>query len=219
MKSLAISLEGKSLLKDEKAAMGIGSLIIFIAMILVAGIAASVMLQTMNSLEQKAMTTGQETIRDISTGIRVTHETGYSNTSKINRLAVFIKPIAGSDGIDLGYAYLQLSDTNTQVILNYTSNIFSDNLSGGVFSSVNFSNLSASTYGVVVVRDTDDSCSSNNPVINENDLVALVLNCSKCFNGLSTRTKVTGKIVPEYGISGVLSFTTPSSFVDTIIEL
>ena len=50
---------------DDNAAVGIGSLIMFIAMIIVAGVAASVMIQTMNSLEEQAMTTGRETIRDI----------------------------------------------------------------------------------------------------------------------------------------------------------
>ena len=50
------------LLFEKNAAIGIGSLIIFIAMILVAGIAASVIIQTMNSLEQQALQTGLETM-------------------------------------------------------------------------------------------------------------------------------------------------------------
>jgi len=46
-------------------------------MVLVAGIAASVILQTMNSLEEQALSTGRETTRDISSGLRVTQVTGY----------------------------------------------------------------------------------------------------------------------------------------------
>ena len=212
-------MEGKFLLFDEKAAIGIGSLIIFIAMIIVAGTAASVIMQTMNSLEQQAMTTGQETIRDISSGLRVTHETGYSNGTKITQLAVFVTTIAGSEGIDLNHAYMSLSDTNTQVVLNFTSSVFSSNVSGGIFGTVNSSNLSSSAFGIIVIRDVDSSCTSTTPVINNNDLVALIVNCTDCFSGIDTRTKVTGHIMPEYGIRGVIGFTTPSSFVDTIINL
>ena len=204
---------------DEEASIGIGSLIIFIAMVLVAGIAASVMIQTMNSLEQQAMTTGQETIRDISSGLRVTHESGYSNGSKITQLAISVNTIAGSEGVDLGHAYLLLSDTNKQVILNYTSNVFSSTISNGVFGTVNSSNLSASTFGILVVRDIDSSCSAATPVINRNDLVVLLVNTTKCFSGLDKRTKITGSITPEYGINGMISFTTPSAFINTIIDL
>jgi len=47
-------------ISDENTAIGIGTLIIFIAMILVAGIAASVIIQTMNTLQQQqAMETGE----------------------------------------------------------------------------------------------------------------------------------------------------------------
>jgi archaellin len=52
VKKVRISVGG--LLGNKKASMGIGSMIIFIAMILVAGVTASVMIQTMNSLQQQA---------------------------------------------------------------------------------------------------------------------------------------------------------------------
>jgi len=48
-----------SLSVDTNASIGIGALIIFIAMILVAGVTASVMLQVMNSMQQQALNTGQ----------------------------------------------------------------------------------------------------------------------------------------------------------------
>ena len=47
------------LFKKDNAAIGIGTLIIFIAMILVAGMAASILIETMNNLEQTALKSGQ----------------------------------------------------------------------------------------------------------------------------------------------------------------
>lgn len=194
-------------------------MIIFIAMLLVAGIAASVIIQTMNSLEQQAMETGKETISDISSGLRVIRVNGYNNGSKITQLAIFVKTIAGSDTIDLNEAYISISDSTDQTILNYTTKCYSNSVSNGLFGTVNPSNLSSSTYGIIVIRDYDSSCSSSNPSVNDEDLVVLMINTTSCFSGIDTRTKVFGRVVPEQGIDGVIGFTTPSTFIDPILEL
>lgn len=188
-------------------------------MILVAGIAASVMIQTMNSLQQQAMQTAEETVGDVSSGLKVTQVSGYGNGSKITQLAIFLTPSAASRDIDLTYAYISLSDTNNQVILTYDSNCFSSSVSSGLFGTLNASNLTSTTYGVMVVRDVDSSCSFSTPVINNDDLVVLLINTSKCFSGISKRTEVYGRVIPEKGMSGMIGFTTPGAYVSTIIEL
>ena len=188
-------------------------------MIIVAGMAASVIIQTMNNLQQQAMQTGEETMRDISSGLKVTHVSGYCNSTDLNRLAIFVTPSAGSESIDLTYAYISLSETNSQVILSYSSSDFSSSVTNGLFGTLNTSNLTSTTYGVMVVRDIDSSCSSTTPNINYDDLVVLVVNATKCFTGIDTRTEVFGNVIPEQGVSGVIGFTTPSSYVDTIVDL
>lgn len=188
-------------------------------MILVAGVTASVLIQTMNSLQERAIQTGAETIKDISSGLKVTHVSGYTNGSKITRLAIVITPITASDGLDLAFGYIFLSDSNKKVVLHYNSSCFSSSISNGLFNTLNSSNLSATTYGVMVVRDIDGSCSSTTPVINDGDLVVLLINATKCFSGIGTHTAVSGNVNPEYGISGVIGFTTPSTFADTIVDL
>ena len=214
-----ISLTQRGLKFDDNAAIGIGTLIIFIAMIMVAGMAASVIIQTMNSLQQQAMSTGIETMRDVSSGLKVSQITGYYNGTDITQLAIFIETTAGSMDIDLTYAYVSLSDTSNQVILNYTNSVYSATVSDGLFGTLNSSRLSSTTYGLMKIRDIDSSCTATNPTINSDDLVILLVNATDCFSGISTRTDVAGSVVPEQGVSGVISFTTPSAFIDTIIEL
>ena len=194
-------------------------MIIFIAMILVAGIAASVILETMNSLEEQALLTGRETAQDISSGLKVTHISGYSADSNLVQLALYVRTMAGSDALDLNYAHMTLSDTSSQVILNYSTSFFSSTVSNGIFGTLDSANITATMYGIMVIRDIDSSCSATAPVINDDDLVVLLVNATNSFSGIGTRKTVTGRIVPEFGINGFISFTTPSVYIDTIVEL
>jgi archaellin len=188
-------------------------------MILVAGISASVLIETMNSLEQQALRTGQDTMSEVSSGIKVTQINGYYDGTSITQIAIFIRTTAGSDNIDLTETYITISDTTKEVILNYTSSVFSSTVSSGLFGTANSSRLSATTFGILKIRDIDSSCLSTNPVINSDDLVVLLVNTTYCFSGVGSRVNVFGNVVPERGIKGVISFTTPSALIDTIIEL
>lgn len=188
-------------------------------MLLVAGVTSSVLIQMMNSMQKQAMTTGQETLRDVSTGIEVTHVSGKIRSSKIDQLAIFINPTAASEDINLMYSYIQLSDSNKTFILNYTRACFSTTVSATLFTTVNAGLLSNRTYGIIVIRDTDGSCTSTAPIINDKDLVVLIVNATKCFSGISTSKDVFGYIIPEYGMNGVIGFTTPIAYVETIVDL
>jgi flagellin FlaB len=209
----------KRLRTNLDADIGIGALIIFIAMILVAGITASVMIQTMDSFQQQAVKTTEETIKDISSGLKVTHVSGYVQNSSITQLAIFVTTTTASDDIDLTYGILTLTDSTTKVVLNYSSACFSNTIANGLFGSLNASNLTSSQYGILVIRDIDGSCNPTKPVIDDEDIVVLIVNTTACFSGIGTRTDVTGELYPEHGIRGIIGFTTPSTFVHTIVDL
>jgi flagellin FlaB len=213
------SMPFKRLRTDTNADVGIGALIIFIAMIMVAGVTASVMIQTMTSLQQQAVKTSEDTLKDISSGFKVTHVSGYISNSTITQLALFVSTTAASDDLDLTYGILSLSDSTKKVILNYTSGCFSSSVTNGLFGTLNASNLTSSRYGVLVIRDIDGSCNMSKPVLNDEDLIVLLVNTTACFSGIGTRTDVSGELYPEHGIRGVIGFTTPSVLVNTIVDL
>jgi len=204
---------------DSKAAIGIGSMIVFIAMLMVAGVAASVMIQTMTGLEEQALKTADEVIKDISSGVRVSHVSGFYNGSKIDQLAIYVSVTTGSNPVDLSNAYVSISDSSTQTILSYDSTCFSGSVSSGLFGTINSTNISSSEFGIMVIRDIDSSINSVTPIINKDDLAVLLINSTNCFSGIDTRTAVSGRIIPEYGMRGMIAFNTPPAFTDTIIEL
>ena len=202
------------------ASIGIGGLIIFISIVLVAGIAASILIQTSTTIESQATSTGTKTKSEVSAGLSVYSVEGYAADGEdISKLAIMIRPLAGTEGIDIFSSYIELSDTNKKVILNYSTSFYSkpDGLSN-IFNANVFPDV-GSQFGIIVIEDFDDSISQSNPVINRGDKIYLCINLTASFNDISENTDVWGRIVPEVGHVGVIDFRTPYSFVDNVMEL
>lgn len=83
--------------------MGIETLIIFIAMIIVAAIAAGVLLRTQGVLQQRALAVGAETRERLVTGVEILSVVGFVNTtaSTINQFEITLRPRSGSSEVQL----------------------------------------------------------------------------------------------------------------------
>jgi archaeal flagellin FlaB len=197
------------------ADMGIGAMIIFIAMVLVAGIAASVLIQTANRLEIQAMKTGQETTGEVATGISLIKIEGRKATDIAN-ITITVQPRSGSLDVDLSQTYIEISDTAVKCVLTYLSTEFHEKneINGDMFQTAFFNSLTQTTFGVIVLEDADNSLSAATPVLNRGDKVSLTIQTTQCFGGtgLGERTDVWGLIQPEEGAPAVFSFQVPSSF-------
>jgi len=205
------------------AAIGIGAMIVFIAMVLVAGIAASVLVQTSTRLEMQALRTGQETIAEVSSGITVEGVEGFNTSGKITKMAVEIRSKAGAPDIDLEQAIIEISDSTDKFILSYDSSNFknSSSIEGDLETNGGWG-PTGSTFSIAVLQDADESCVASTPVINDGDHVILGIDTSKVFSdngGLSPRTDVSGLVLCEEGAAGIIGFTTPASYIDAWMEL
>ena len=205
---------------SQNGALGIGALIVFIAMVLTAGFAVYVLLSTSTDLEVKSGTTGRETIQDVSTGIKISTIEGHNTAGSIDKIVIIITPRPGSPNIGLENMVLELSNASIKNVVNYASDQWIDGSSGlpDIFS-VNAFSLTSSEFGVIVLKDDDSSCLQNTPVINQGDSVMIALNTSSIFNGISKSENIQGYIIPQEGAWSIIEFRTPSSFTNAILIL
>jgi len=215
--------EHKYINKDDEAVVGIGTLIVFIAMVLVAAVAASVIMQTAESLQQRAYSVGKQTIRDVSSGMRIIGVTGYTDAAKtkIEYLAFAITPRAGSYDVDLNKTLLYLQyDKFTVLSLNLNAKSASVNASG-IFETLNMSRLNATNYGVIVIHDADASIYNSNG-LSTSDQCMLIVNVSAALSdtgGLLPGEILEGKLVPEVGASGIFVINAPNAFKYRVVEI
>ena len=215
----------------REASIGIGAMVVFIALVLIAGMAASVIIQTSSHLESQTMSTGKDTTNEVSTGIAVYSVEGYAATnSDISKLAIMIRPRAGTDSIDISDCFIEISNTSKKIILNYSTSYFSkptgldDIFSAAVFPDDNFaygnaSNRDGSRFGILVLDDADGSVTQNNPLINRGDKICLCINTTGCFNNIAERSTIWGMVIPVEGSPGVFKIQTPSTYADNVMEL
>lgn len=215
--------ENQNIAEDEQAAVGIGTLIVFIAMILVAAVAASVIIQTAENLQQRAYAVGKQTIRDVSSGLQVIEVTGYTdvNKTKIQYLAIAISPRAGSLDIDLNRTLIYLKLNNFSVLSLNTAQRISSNGYTSIFHALNLSQLNGTNFGVIAIHDRDDSIIKTNG-ISATDQAIFMVNLSAVLTdtaGLEAGDVLEGTIVPDFGGSGVFVAQAPMAFKYQVCEL
>jgi flagellin FlaB len=115
--------------KNTRAQVGIGTLIIFIAMVLVAAVAAAVLIQTSGTLQQKAQSTGKQATQEVSSNLMVktiegvrakNSSTDMSETIDLLKLKVGLN--VGSSPVDVNQVVVSITDGTTANNLVYAGN-------------------------------------------------------------------------------------------------
>ncbi|BAB59749.1 flagellin B [Thermoplasma volcanium GSS1] len=234
-----------SLKADNKAETGIGTLIVFIAMVLVAAVAATVLVHTAGTLQQKATSTGSQTTQQVSTGIQVNSIYGLDSNKSvpthgvIEWLAIQISITAGSSPINLANVTISLTYHGVSASLTYvglenignatvTNDVYGFNSAVGgtnnVFNSSYFKTINGASNGskhfaILVLSDPTNSMTAQYPVISYEDQVDLLVNVSAVFGGITEGQAVSGEVQAPVGSPGVIQFTAPESFVSDVIQL
>ena len=88
---------------EERGQVGIGTLIVFIAMVLVAAIAAGVLINTAGFLQTQAEATGEESTQQVSDRLQVVSVSGDVNAggTEVEQIKFVVALAPGSDPVDL----------------------------------------------------------------------------------------------------------------------
>jgi len=152
--------------------VGIGTLIVFIAMVLVAAIAAGVLINTAGLLQAQAQQTGEETTAEVSDVVQIGEVIGSSDADgTINRINASVRLASGSDPINVSQASYTISSPRGEA---------------GVISGNNASDVVNHTQ-VQGMDGTDGSVLKD-----QEDLLAVEINLDKAdpVNGLNESESV-----------------------------
>ena len=188
----------KFLMNNERGDIGVGTLIIFIAMVLVAAVAATVLIYTTGALQQKATKTSKEATQQISSNIvveQVLGDRGSVANLTIQDLLIRLKPDVGTTSIDLRQVIVTVMDTTIRTDLTYSNN------------------TSSSSYTAIAVRDEDNSFSVDTPVLNSGDLIEIKVPATS-IPGITLAPRKTFwlSLNQELGQAVNLEIATPNSF-------
>ncbi len=112
----------------SRGQVGIGTLIVFIAMVLVAAIAAGVLINTAGLLQAQAQSTGEETTAQVSDRLAIGEAVGFdtgTNSSgswddkgKLDTINISMRLAAGADPINLSQASYTIETEGTAKVVN-----------------------------------------------------------------------------------------------------
>ena len=145
---------------DDRGQVGIGTLIVFIAMVLVAAIAAGVLINTAGFLQSGAQETGQQSSDQVTNRLQVVSAVGEqvdSSTGSVGQIRITVKQSPGANNIDLSTTTLQ-----------FVHSTGSTDLTFGKYASGGSVTVSSGKFAVTDVQDEDDSIDdTDNVVLND----------------------------------------------------
>jgi len=194
---------------SKKAEAGIGTLILFIALILVAAVAAGVLIQTSGSLQSKALATGSQAQTQVSSGLTILQAWGEnaSGTQSINRIYFKAKLVPGSDPMVLNASYVSFATQAVRQTYRFNS---TGNVGGGCNNATQVSGAGSSFIVTGLVGYTIPGYLLDGDVVNI---------CFLAPAQITQSTQVTVAFAPKVGSISSFTTTTPDVMTDAKVPL
>ncbi|WP_363465826.1 archaellin/type IV pilin N-terminal domain-containing protein [Halogeometricum borinquense] len=204
----------------DRGQVGIGTLIVFIAMVLVAAIAAGVLVNTAGFLQATAQDAGQESVNKVTNRVDVVSTHGIvndeANELTVDSLNLTVRLAAGSGSVsleDTTIKYVSDSTARNLVYDNATTDADGTKLGNVSANDKNFGSdgLNNTEFTAYALEDGDDT---SFPVLsNQGDRYEIVINTSVVEDtptkGLSTGESVKLEITSRSGGSSQVILTMP----------
>jgi archaeal flagellin FlaB len=186
---------------DNRGEMGVGTLIIFIAVILDAAVAAAVLISTAGSLQQKSLQTGGQAEQGVSTGAEAVSVMAINGTNhNVEQFEMLLRLQAGSESMNLNNTVVILDTATSSQNLDYAA-------STGTFTD--------QQYAAQWVKQGPDYQPG---YLSRGDVVKVIFNTTTGAS-INENQKVRLKVIPRVGSPTVVEFTTPDVMTDYRISL
>lgn len=171
------------MMNSKKAEMGVGTLIVFIAMLLVAAVAAGVLIQTAGSLQEQSLATGQQARSQISTNARVIEVSATDGRNgNLTDFQQIVKLSPGSDPIKLDqiiFTFNTKDETSTLKYRGEDSVCEQNNVDGyNTLTFEQFDEINTSVNQIALAEDLDDDQQTDYLYIMSPDNLTYVFNFS-----------------------------------------
>ena len=143
---------------SERGQVGIGTLIIFIALVLVAAVAAGVLINTAGQLESSASDTGEDAQAQVSNQIDVVSATGQDgdDDQTVENITLVVKKSPGSDSIDLSAATIQYTSSTSSATLGFGGTANATSFTTNTIDSGSAEVLDDNSQRIEIVISADD---------------------------------------------------------------
>jgi archaeal flagellin FlaB len=204
---LLLTIASSKQAKPSRGSMGVGTLIIFIAVILVAAIAAAVIISTGGSLQQKALMTGNEVKENVAPSLDImsvrgadASQTGTPHT--VTHLTLLARLSAGSSPLNLNTTIMTLDTVSGMQTISYTATVADNVLAAG-----------SSDYVVTYMKSGPYR---EDGYVNLGDVVKINFNVDGQI-GENLRSRIT--VIPRSGNINQVEFETPETMTQPSIVL
>jgi len=156
---------------QDRGQVGIGTLIVFIALVLVAAIAAGVLINTAGFLQSQAEATGEESTSQVADGLQIQTSTATVSSGEISRIELKVGLAAGSDPINVTESTIDWSGENNATTLTIDDiDVTSESPDSNAFVDTN-GNLELTSQGetatIVITSDTINGANNGDSLTSE----------------------------------------------------
>jgi flagellin FlaB len=184
--------------KEDRGQVGIGTLIIFIALVLVAAVAAGVLINTAGELQSRASDTGDDAQAQVSNQIDVVSATGEVSNDNVSTVTLVVKKSPGSDPIDLSEATIEYTSSSSSATL----------AEAGSASGTEFSTTEIKGDGDKILDDTSERIE-----------ITVDASAVEGDDGIAPGGTVELQIVDQSGASTIYGVNVPDVLTGTYVEV